>query len=52
MRPRQWTKNVAVLAAIIFLGELFDLMLFGKGVLAFIALDLVSSAMYAANDAE
>jgi 4-hydroxybenzoate polyprenyltransferase len=50
VRPRQWTKNLAVFAAIIFAGRLFDgsqLLTVG---LAFVALDLVSGGLYAIND--
>lgn len=51
MRPRQWTKNLTVFAALIFGGALFDPALLGRVLLAFVALDLVSSGLYAANDA-
>jgi len=51
MRPRQWTKNLAVFAAIVFSGQLFDPSTFGAVVLAFVALCLVSSGQYALNDA-
>ncbi len=51
LRPRQWTKNLAVFAAIIFSGELGDLDALARVVLGFVALCLVSGALYAANDA-
>lgn len=51
MRPRQWTKNLAVFAAMVFSGQLFDLPTLGTVVLAFVALCLVSSGQYAINDA-
>ncbi len=51
MRPRQWTKNLAVFAAIVFSGHLFDPSTVGTSLLAFIALCLVSSGHYALNDA-
>ncbi len=51
MRPRHWTKNLAVFAALVFSENLFNVPLVGKVVVAFVALDLVSSGMYAANDA-
>jgi 4-hydroxybenzoate polyprenyltransferase len=51
VRPRQWTKNLAVFAALIFAGELFDAPLAFKVTLAFIALNLVSGGLYAVNDA-
>lgn len=50
MRPRQWTKNLAVFAAIVFSGNLFDLRLLGVTTLAFGSFCLVSSALYALND--
>jgi 4-hydroxybenzoate polyprenyltransferase len=50
-RPRQWTKNLAVFAAVIFSGNLFEPLLVGKVALAFVALDLVAGGLYAANDA-
>ena len=51
MRPRQWTKNLAVFAAIVFSGRLFDLSTLGTVTLAFVALCLVASGQYALNDA-
>ena len=51
MRPRQWTKNLAVFAAMVFSGQLFDLPTLGTVMLAFAALCLVSSGQYAINDA-
>ncbi len=51
LRPRQWTKNLAVLAALLFAGELFTAASVVSAGLAFVALCLVSSALYAANDA-
>lgn len=50
MRPRQWTKNLAVFAALIFSGSLTDPELLLRATLAFIAFDLVSAGLYAAND--
>lgn len=50
MRPRQWTKNLAVFAAIVFSGRLFDLRLLATVTLAFVAFCLVASALYALND--
>jgi 4-hydroxybenzoate polyprenyltransferase len=49
-RPRQWTKNLVVFAAIIFAGELTDVGLLLTVGLAFITLDLVSAGVYAVND--
>lgn len=51
VRPRQWTKNLAVFAALIFAGRLFELPLLLTVTLAFVALDLVSAGLYAINDA-
>lgn len=49
-RPRQWTKSLAVFAALVFAGKLFHPDQFGIVVVAFVALCLVSSGLYAAND--
>lgn len=51
IRPRQWTKNLAVFAAIIFSGHLDEPLMLGTVALAFIALDLLSGGLYAVNDA-
>ena len=51
MRPRQWTKNLAVFAAIIFSGRLLEPVPLGKVMLAFVALNLIAGGLYAANDA-
>ncbi len=50
LRPRQWTKNLAVFAAIIFAGELGEPSQLLRVILAFVALCLVSAGLYAAND--
>lgn len=50
IRPRQWTKNLAVFAAIIFAGKLFALPLLLTVAAAFIAFSLASSGLYAVND--
>ena len=50
MRPRQWTKNLAVFAALVFSGSLFELRLLAITGLAFVSFCLVSSAFYALND--
>lgn len=50
MRPKQWIKNFAIFAAIIFSGQLFDPTLFSKVVLAFLAFCATSSAIYVVND--
>lgn len=51
VRPRQWTKNLAVFAALVFAGELNQLDAVVTTVIAFAALCLVSASLYAANDA-
>ena len=50
VRPRQWTKNLAVFAALVFAGQLTDLGLVLTVVLAFIALALITGGLYAVND--
>ncbi|HYK08871.1 MAG TPA: decaprenyl-phosphate phosphoribosyltransferase [Candidatus Eisenbacteria bacterium] len=50
MRPKQWIKNFAIFAAIIFSGQLFDPTLFSKVGLAFFAFCATSSAIYIVND--
>lgn len=51
IRPRQWTKNLAVFAALIFAGRLTHAADVLIVVGAFLSLDLVSSGLYAINDA-
>lgn len=50
LRPRQWIKNFAIFAAILFAGELFNPILFQDVLLAFIVFCLLSSATYIIND--
>jgi decaprenyl-phosphate phosphoribosyltransferase len=50
LRPRQWIKNFAVFAAILFAGELFNPELFQEVLLAFIVFCMLSSATYIIND--
>ena len=50
LRPRQWIKNLAVFAAITFSGELFNLSVLDKVIIAFIVLSGLSSATYIVND--
>lgn len=50
MRPRQWTKNLAVFAAVVFSGNLFDPRLLALTGIAFVSFCLVSSSLYALND--
>lgn len=50
MRPKQWTKNVFVLAAWIFAGRLFDPIAGLRTLAAFLAFCAVASAVYLVND--
>lgn len=50
MRPKQWTKNVFVWAALIFDGKLFDPTYFSHTLLTFLLFCLVSSVVYTIND--
>lgn len=50
MRPLQWTKNVVVLAGLVFSGNATDPTLLARALAAFAAFCLVSSAMYVFND--
>ena len=50
MRPRQWAKNVFVLAPLVFARQLDDPQVLGRAVLAFAAFSLLASAVYLFND--
>lgn len=50
MRPKQWTKNLLVFAALIFTGGYRDQKQVIAVLLTFVAMCLVSSATYALND--
>jgi 4-hydroxybenzoate polyprenyltransferase len=50
MRPRQWTKNAFVFAALIFDRQLFILASLERTFLAFIIFCLLSSSVYLIND--
>ncbi len=50
IRPRQWIKNGAVYAPIVFSGQLFDPYAFYKATLAFIYFSITASAIYLIND--
>jgi 4-hydroxybenzoate polyprenyltransferase len=50
LRPRQWSKNLAVFVGILFAQRLFDLLAFERAFLAFIAFCLASSSIYLLND--
>jgi decaprenyl-phosphate phosphoribosyltransferase len=50
MRPRQWVKNVLVLAAPFAAGRLLDLTVLPDVALAFVAFSLAASGVYLIND--
>lgn len=50
LRPRQWIKNFAIFAAIVFSGDLFEWGAFQKVFLGFIVFCSLSSASYIIND--
>ena len=50
VRPRQWIKNVAVFAPIVFTGQLFNFPLLLTSVAAFVIFCFVSSGSYLIND--
>lgn len=50
MRPRQWLKNLALFAAIVFTGQLFNRGLLWLSFRGFVVFCLLSSASYLIND--
>ncbi len=55
MRPKQWTKNVFIFAAVVFDSKIFApgpffATPFGKSLLGFVVLCLISSTIYIVND--
>lgn len=50
MRPKQWTKNVVIFAALIFGLKLFQPLFLARTFLAFILFCLFSSSVYLVND--
>ncbi len=50
MRPRQWTKNVFVFAALVFDRQLFQLDSLKRTALTFVLFCLISSCVYLVND--
>lgn len=50
VRPRQWIKNFALFAALIFGGQLFNPDIISKVFLGFIAFCLLASSTYVVND--
>jgi hypothetical protein len=51
MRPRQWVKNVLVLAAPMAAGSVTDLDVLGSVAIAFVAFCMAASGIYLVNDA-
>ncbi len=49
-RPKQWTKNVFVFAALFFARKLGEPLLVGRALLAFVSFCLLSSSVYYIND--
>ncbi len=50
LRPKQWTKNLVIFAAIIFSGELFNFEILTKTIVGFIIFCGISSSVYILND--
>jgi len=50
MRPKQWTKNGVVFAALVFDGQLFHVAPFLRTLAGFLVLCLLSSTVYLVND--
>jgi 4-hydroxybenzoate polyprenyltransferase len=50
MRPRQWTKNLALFVGLIFAQQLFTLTSFERAFVAFVVYCLASSCIYILND--
>lgn len=50
LRPLHWIKNLSIFAALVFTGNLFNVRLFDKILLAFISFCFITSATYIIND--
>ena len=50
MRPRQWTKNLALFIGLVFAQQLFHETLYVRTILAFVTFCLASSIIYLFND--
>ncbi len=49
-RPKQWLKNAAIFAALIFSGQLFEPLAFSRTLIATLIFSLLVSAVYFLND--
>lgn len=49
-RPQRWVRNLSLFAALVFTGQLFDPVLFGRVVWAAVIFSIVSSTVYFFND--
>lgn len=50
LRPRQWIKNFAIFATLIFSGQLFNAFLLQRAIFGFLVFCALSSAIYVIND--
>jgi 4-hydroxybenzoate polyprenyltransferase len=50
LRPKQWTKNLLLFAALLFAEQLFEPAAFAAACLAFVAFCMASSSVYVIND--
>jgi len=50
LRPRQWAKNFAIFAALVFSGELFISSVFLSVIVGFLVFCAISSSIYVIND--
>jgi 4-hydroxybenzoate polyprenyltransferase len=50
LRPHQWTKNLVVLAALVFSKHLFDVDAVARAAVAFLAFCALAGAVYVVND--
>ena len=50
LRPRQWIKNFAIFASILFTGQLFNVSVFLTVCVGFLIFCFISSAIYIVND--
>jgi 4-hydroxybenzoate polyprenyltransferase len=50
LRPKQWTKNLLIFAALLFSYEIISFQLFSQSVIGFVIFSLVASSIYIWND--